>query len=400
MGTKMSDLVNMIVNSPKSQPWQEPRLFDLSNEADGQSMQQLLESGLVHEVVDEIGRSVDELFDIDYPSQKDSRNQQDYEAYLAKLGELIEYGRWVYLPWTYQLVHFPPAADLRRLLSSRNRNLVNESEQQRLGQATVLVVGLSVGSNIVESIVQQGLAGTVILADKDSLDPTNLNRIRGSFADVGQHKVDLMAKKISSLDPYLKQIHYRDGLTQAILDGVLSSHDSVVVVDEMDDLKLKLQLRQSCRARGVPVLMATDDGDDILIDIERYDLDSSLPILHGRVPQEMIDHVLSGAPISRREAGVIIGKHFVGSEYVPLRMIESLFEVGKSLPSWPQLGGATALAGVVVAYCVKRIVLGQPLRQGRYLIGPDSTLNLDYDNQDYNNQLTQARQALDKGLSQ
>ncbi len=70
-----------------------------------------------------------------------------------------------------------------------------------------------------------------------------------------------------------------------------------------------------------------------------------------------------------------IGKYFVGTENIPLRMFESLMEVGKSLPSWPQLGGAATLSGVLVAYAVKKILLDHPLNAGHHLFSLDELLD-------------------------
>ena len=79
--------------------------------------------------------------------------------------------------------------------------------------------------------------------------------------------------------------------------------------------------------------------------------------------------------MSRRETGAIIGKYFVNLDNVPIRMLESLLEVGKTLPSWPQLGGAAVLSGVYLAYIAKKILLGQKIKSGRFLVGPDELLN-------------------------
>ena len=94
------------------------------------------------------------------------------------------------------------------------------------------------------------------------------------------------------------------------------------------------------------------------------------------IPEDVLHHIKYD-DIPRPELGIIIGRHFVGSDHIPLRMYESLMEVGKSLPSWPQLGGAAALSGLVLAYVSKKIILGYPIKNGRTLISIDEKFSLE-----------------------
>jgi hypothetical protein len=71
--------------------------------------------------------------------------------------------------------------------------------------------------------------------------------------------------------------------------------------------------------------------------------------------------------------GKMITKH-VGAENVTQRMKESLLEMGKTIVSWPQLGGAALINGGAVAYCVRKILNGEPLEGNRSLISLDEML--------------------------
>jgi len=71
--------------------------------------------------------------------------------------------------------------------------------------------------------------------------------------------------------------------------------------------------------------------------------------------------------------GKMITRH-VGPENVAQRMQESLKEMGKTIVSWPQLGGAATLNGAAVAYCVRKILNAQPLEMNRALISIDEKL--------------------------
>lgn len=366
--------------------WQQPVMFDLERSQDTEALHTLLQQKKIHHISDAIEIAIEELYHIANPTQIDAVDQTTFQTYLKSFGNgnTDTYGTWVYFPWNGTLVHFPTKDDVRRLRGSRNRNLITEAERQALtDNKTILILGLSVGSNAVDSLLMQGIGSKYILVDMDQLDPTNLNRIRASYEQLGVHKVDVVAKKISELDPYLEQIHYKDGLNEINLEEILTEHRPDVIIDEMDSLRMKIVVRMRAQQEGIPVLMATDDGDDILLDIERFDVSNSTPILHGILPQNIIDEILTSKQMSRREAGAIIGKYFVNLENVPIRMIESLLEVGKTLPSWPQLGGAAVLSGLYLAYATKKILLEQPINSGRFLMGPEAQLNPEIQTPEY-----------------
>ena len=73
-------------------------------------------------------------------------------------------------------------------------------------------------------------------------------------------------------------------------------------------------------------------------------------------------------PLSSEQIGGLLG---LGEARV-LRLFSA--EVGRTLPSWPQLGGAAALSGVAIAYAAKKIILGQYLKEGRTLISLNEKL--------------------------
>jgi hypothetical protein len=164
----------------------------------------------------------------------------------------------------------------------------------------------------------------------------------------------------------------------------------------MDDLRMKILLREAAKAAHLPVVMAADDGDGALIDVERYDLKPDTPVFMGQIPEDVLERIKAGG-IPRAELGKMIGQYFVGIDNIPARMFESLGQVGKSLPSWPQLGGAAALAGVSLAYAIRRIILGQPLREGRTLISLEEKLDSDYGSNEQIAELRRYQEMMKKG---
>jgi hypothetical protein len=132
-------------------------------------------------------------------------------------------------------------------------------------------------------------------------------------------------------------------------------------------LETKIFLREEARKRGIPVIMATDNGDGVIVDIERYDKDKDLMLFNGLIGDISLQDFKTFPPSELPKLATKIA----GVDMVVPRMLGSLAEVGKTLYSWPQLGDAATLCGVVVAYIVKQIVLNLPLKSGKIDVSLD-----------------------------
>ena len=378
-----------------TQTWTQPQTFVVRTEEDLKPVQELIDADKVARFFDTMDLAADELYDIDYPHEKDvpKKEKTAYKDFTAK--HAWPWGTFVYFPWDRTLVRFPDQAELRALRTSRNRNLITAEEQQKLYGTTIMVAGLSVGSNIVEAMVSMGIGGKFVVADMDIIEPSNLNRIRAPYHDVGAHKADAIAMRMGQIDPYVQFELYRNGVDEKNLLEMLDKHKPDVIVDEMDQIQLKIKLRREAQKRGIAVLSAADDGDSALLDIERYDLQPDYTPYHGLIPSDVLSYLETATGIPRQALGVLIGKYFVGSKNIPLRMFKSLAEVSKTLPSWPQLGGAATQSGIAIAYAARRIILGQKLNAGRYVIGPDQVLDADLDDPDHRAELEAFQSQLD-----
>ena len=251
-------------------PWSPPVSFDLSDPDDEQRLASTFEAGAVNSAVDPIEDLANGLFELHHPDQRDDfQLRSKFAADIREQGQA--FGRWWLFEWSGQLVRFPDRDDLRALRTFRNRDLITAEEQRRLYSSTIAVFGLSVGSSAVERLIASGIGGTLILADKDIVDPSNLNRINATFADVGEHKVDFIAKRISTIDPYIEQVHLLSGVDVPGLERVIGQHSPDILIDEMDDLVMEAHVRLAARRHGIPVLSASDVGDRTVIDVERHD---------------------------------------------------------------------------------------------------------------------------------
>lgn len=352
-----------------------PIIFDLGRPFDRRSLEELLSERKIQQVIDDYREQLHELFAVKNPSIVYSPEFpykfEQYYAELEKKTPLVEHGRWVYYPWLSTLVHILEDKDFQLVRTARNRNLITSEEQEKFYNSVVGLAGLSVGNSVALAMALQGGARHIRLADHDRLALSNTNRIRAGVDNLGLPKVEMTARQIYALNPYAKIELFSDGLNQKNIKKFFAGPPKLdIVIDEIDNLAVKFLIREQAKRHRLAVVMAADNGDNGVVDIERYDLNPRTPFFHGRmgkVSYKMLSN------LDKFGIGKMITKH-VGAENVTDRMKGSLLEMGKTIVSWPQLGGAALLNGSAVAYCVRKILNKQPLESNRSLVSLDELL--------------------------
>lgn len=276
---------------------------------------------------------------------------------------------YVYYPWRNIVVRVPSEEVYLELRTARNKNIINKKEQEIYRAAQVGIIGLSVGSNVINALVFSGGPKNLKIADYDVIELTNLNRLRAPVFAVGMNKTDFAAQQVWELDPFSDLDLWSDGVSRDTLERFIVNPKLDVFIDEMDSLELKLLSRMICREHRIPVVMATDNGDNVILDIERFDEEPERPILHGLVEGVDPDKI-AGLPYSE---WVKVATRIVDPTNLTQRMKESLFEIGKTIAAVPQLGTTATIAGSAVAYAVRKITTKQELKSGRYIISLDNS---------------------------
>lgn len=325
-------------------------------------------------VIDELDSQWEELYKIRHPETIRKgvveANLERFTSFQYQGKGRDMYGVWVWYPWNKLLIHFLPEKLHTELRTSRNRNLITAGEQRRFYNAHIGIAGLSVGNAVVSNILHTGGAKYLRLADGDRMSGSNTNRIRAGFDTVGLLKTTVVAREIQLVNPYAELQIFDTGLTEKNLKRFLTHPVPLrVVVDEMDNLYLKIRLRLLARAHKIPVVMAADNGDGVVVDIERYDLDPKRPLMHGDVPES---ELLAIRPNTPRHIAARIISTWVKPENIAERMMTSLLELGKTLYTWPQLGNAASMAGSLMSYVVRQIVLNKLITQGKVVVSPDN----------------------------
>lgn len=327
-------------------------------------------------VVDRYDLLLEDLFLIRNPRFKFVKeHKSEVEAFTKEYcagKPLEEVGEWFFFPWNKTLAHYLPHDEHQEIRTARNRNIITAAEQQAFYGLRVAYAGLSVGSHGAMTVALMGGAQRINIADPDEVSPSNLNRIRLDFLAVGRKKTDLVRDYVYQLNPYAVVETFDSGVTADTMDTFFNEVD--VLVEETDNLEIKIALRLAARKRGIPVVMATDNGDGVIVEVERFDEDRSTQLFNGALGDITLEEFKSFPPADLPKLATKVA----GADLVVPRMLLSLKEVGKTLYSWPQLGDAATLSGVAIAYCLRRIALKEPLRTGKMEINMDAIFDPTY----------------------
>ncbi len=324
-------------------------------------------------IIDEYPSLLRELYEVRTPALKfDPSLQSEVEQFVAaNAGD--DSGEWFFYPDSRILLHALSEPEHFEVRTARNRNIITSEEQHKLYDLRVAYAGLSVGSHGALTFAHLGGGRRIALADPDTVSLSNLNRIRYDLSAIGKKKTELVSQHLYHLDPYAHIERFDGGVNGDNIDTFLSGRD--VLVEETDNLEMKIRLRLLARERRIPVLMATDNGHNVIVDVERFDLEPDLPLFNGAVPEDSLKDFASFAPHELPRLATKIA----GPSFVTERMMLSLQEVGKTLYSWPQLADAATLAGVAIAFLLSRIALGERLDSGKKEVHLEAIFDPEHD---------------------
>ena len=145
-----------------------------------------------------------------------------------------------------------------------------------------------------------------------------------------------------------------------------------MLIEEMDNLKLKVFIREKARKYRIPVVMVTGNAENVILDIERYDKNPGLPLLNGYLKKGILGkiHQIDSQKSTLQEK-VLLARDFIGSQYLTKRLRQSFLQVGSELGGIPQIAEASFMRGAILCYAIRQIVLGTKVRSGRYFINLD-----------------------------
>jgi sulfur-carrier protein adenylyltransferase/sulfurtransferase len=131
---------------------------------------------------------------------------------------------------------------------------IGQAGQQRLLEASVLLVGAGgLGSPAALYLAAAGV-GRLGIVDDDVVDETNLQRqVLHSIAALDEPKVDSAVRRVRELNPDVEVVPYHERLDSENVDRILDE-DWEVIVDGADNFPTRYLLNDASVWHGIPVV--------------------------------------------------------------------------------------------------------------------------------------------------
>lgn len=141
--------------------------------------------------------------------------------------------------------------------------LIGEEAVRILEKAKVVIFGVGgVGGYVVEALARSGV-GSFVLVDKDDVSLSNLNRqIIATHDTVGQPKVEVMEKRIHSINPDA-QVEVRKCFFLPENADEFPFEEYSYVVDAVDTVTAKIEIILRAKAAKVPVISCMGAGNKL-----------------------------------------------------------------------------------------------------------------------------------------
>jgi molybdopterin/thiamine biosynthesis adenylyltransferase len=237
-----------------------------------------------------------------------------------------------------------------RLRIDRNRDVVSSREQFLLQSARVLVAGCgSVGGSAVEPLVRLGVA-SLVLADPEDFDLTNINRQACYLSDVGSNKARVLGARARAINPHCETRVLEEGITeQNVADAIDGVH---LVFDGIDagaaPLEKYLVHAHAC-ANRIPVMAGMDFGGKAVLYVFDYRRPGSRPF-HGKASEQ-----------AHREHRFAECLAWLGYRHFPADFLPIISERLVSKRPWPQVAYCVEAMGALASRCAVDLLAGRPV---------------------------------------
>ncbi|MEE0266037.1 MAG: ThiF family adenylyltransferase [Acutalibacteraceae bacterium] len=118
-------------------------------------------------------------------------------------------------------------------------------DQERLKNATIMVVGAgAIGNELIKNLTLLGI-GKILIFDMDDIENTNLTRsVLYRAKDVGRYKAEVAAERAMEINPDVKAKAFVSNIIDDVGLGVFRRMD--VVLGGLDNREARLSINQSC----------------------------------------------------------------------------------------------------------------------------------------------------------
>ncbi|MEU3713670.1 HesA/MoeB/ThiF family protein [Streptomyces catenulae] len=240
--------------------------------------------------------------------------------------------------------------------TERNRGFVPDRMQQELSRARVLIAGCgSTGGAAVEPLTRLGVQDFV-LVDVGEFELNNLNRQHATFADIGSHKAEVAARRVTEINPHARVTVVTDGVTTENARRLVES--CAVVIDGVDvtersGWRAKYALHEAAARARRPVLTGYDMAGTQYIRFHDYRRPGLRPF-DGKITAAMVERTMVWSLLFKA----------IPVRFIPLEMLRNAREhLGEEGYSVPQLVYASLQFGALSARMTAEILAGNPVRR-------------------------------------
>lgn len=316
-------------------------------------------------------------------AQADGRIEPDYGTYVVDHAHgdlyLVAPERWHRLALV---------TSNSKLLSDPDGRLTWAETRQTLEKAVVGFMGVSVGGNLLEGWLREARPRRVKIADPDWVELTNFNRgermsLRHAVAprsarfdpanpyDVPRvQKAEYIAYEQQLVDPYLDVDVYGEGVNRENLSRFFDGGDGEppidILVEEMDNLDLKILVRHMARERGIDVIMLSDFGHQAHLWWNPFHERRDAPIGYGADDTTLLA-ALEAAKSGERSKVFAFVEALCGDDFAGDQFGDWMAGRGEQpTGSLPQSGATAMASGAIGGKEIALRVLGHPVpRTGR-----------------------------------
>ena len=135
----------------------------------------------------------------------------------------------------------------------RNLGVISPSEQAKLLQSKIVIIGAGgLGGTVLELLTRMGI-GKLIIADKDIIVDSNLNRqILSTETNLGQSKTEVAVKRVKEINSSVEIIGHSVFINSDNVEKIIEGAE--VVVDALDNLPSRFVLQKACRVLKIPLV--------------------------------------------------------------------------------------------------------------------------------------------------
>ena len=135
----------------------------------------------------------------------------------------------------------------------RNLGVVIPSEQAKLLQSKVAIIGAGgLGGTVLELLARMGI-GKLIIVDKDLIVDSNLNRqILSTEKNLGQSKTEFAVKRVKEINSSIEIVEHSVFINSDNVKKIIEG--AGIVVDALDNLPSRFVLQKACRDLKIPLV--------------------------------------------------------------------------------------------------------------------------------------------------